>query len=160
MHPRSKLQLLAIETRLATGEDVDELACLYARHFADARIENAVYDAAKQRASLQEAIEDQIAPHIIAVKDGRIIGFISYVLNELFTKQPIAALGELYVVPEWRRSAVGRMLVATATHLAKTDGAFAFQATVTSAVPETRSLKNLFTKAGFQEVGYVVRRSL
>lgn len=157
--------LEGVDFNLAGKDDVPELAVLFGEFFkeADYKSRGIVYAPEKAKAWLERVIVYGSCPHIIARThgyDGEIIGVTSYSLDDSFCAAPVAVLGTLYVVPGHRRSAVGRILVAVATEAAAGDGACAFHAPLASGMTETKSLKNLFTKAGFDEVGTIMGRGL
>ena len=67
---------------------------------------------------------------------------------------------EFYVAPEYRRSAIGRALLAMAIQEGKHADAGAFHAPVASGMREARSLFNMFAKAGFEQFGFMCRKAL
>jgi len=157
--------LEGIDFALASLADVAELGYLFEKFFSEAGYKDRgiVFSYERAVAWLERVIRFGAYPHIIARThgyDGRIVGVTSYSLDDSFCVDPVAVLGTLYVVPEHRRSAVGRILVAVATEAAKGDGAIAFHAPLASGMIETKSLINLFTKAGFDEIGTILGRSL
>ena len=99
-------------------------------------------------------------PHIIAIVDDEIVGFLAYILDHTFSVKPCQVLMEFYVAPEHRRSAIGRALLAMAVQEGKRAGAGAFHAPVASGMHAARSLVNMFLKAGFHQLGFVMRRGL
>lgn len=156
--------LEGVDFTLAEPTDVAELTSLFGRFFEEAgyKSRGIVFSPEKAKLWLARVIAYGAYPHIIARAhdDGSIIGVTSYSLDESFCFAPVAVLGTLYVVPGHRRSAVGRILVAVATEAAKGDGACAFHAPLASGMAEMKSLTNLFLKAGFDEIGTILGRSL
>jgi L-amino acid N-acyltransferase YncA len=67
---------------------------------------------------------------------------------------------EFYVIPEHRRGAIGRALLAMAIQEGRNADAAAFHAPVASGMNAARSLFNMFDKAGFRQFGYMMRRGL
>ena len=67
---------------------------------------------------------------------------------------------EFYVIPERRRGAIGRGLLAMAIQEGQHAGAGAFHAPLASGMLEVRSLINMFMKAGFEPFGVMMRRKL
>ena len=114
----------------------------------------------RARETILNGITYDVRPHILATIDDTIVGFIASVIDHSFSVKPCAVLMELYVVPEFRRSAIGRGLVGLVVLEAKRKGAGAFHAPVASGMTEARSLFNLFDKAGFSQFGYMMRRGL
>jgi GNAT superfamily N-acetyltransferase len=148
---------------LAGSSDADELNELFQRFFAEAGYANRgiVYDPKKAQDWLCEVLAFGTCPHIIARIEGRIVGVLSYELDDTFSEKPIAVLHVFYVVPEHRKSALGRMLLQFAMDVATTvDDACAFHAPVASEVNDVASLCNLFHKAGFSAIGFIAGRAL
>jgi GNAT superfamily N-acetyltransferase len=148
---------------LAGSSDTDELDELFQRFFAEAGYASRgiVYSSDKARAWIHEAISFCHCPHIIARIDNKIVGVLSYSLDDTFCEKPIAVMHVFYVVPEHRKSALGRMLLQFALDLATTvDEACAFHAPVASEVGDVASLVNLFQKAGFTAVGFIAGKAL
>jgi L-amino acid N-acyltransferase YncA len=155
--------LLDVSIEPARLEDVDELNDLFERFFreSDYPSRNIVYSRQNVDEWLRRVIEFGIVPHLVARLNGRIIGVVSYDLDNSFSEKPVAVLHTVYVVPEHRRSAIGRMLVGLASDSAKeVDNACAFHAPVASGMEETGALQNLFVKAGFQPIGFIMGRGL
>lgn len=161
MHPKTRKQLEGVEYRLANTDDVPALVALYTRFFDEAVYKDLIeFDAETAETHLRLTIQNQIKPHILAVADGAIIGFVCYVLDDSFSLKPVAVMSEFYVIPEKRKSALGRALLALAVDLAKGDGACAFHAPVASGLNETRTMRNMLAKGGFAAFGYIMRRGL
>jgi hypothetical protein len=93
-------------------------------------------------------------------KGAKLVGSISYSLDETFCVEPVAVLNTVYVVPEERRSALGRVLVALVSNLARQDGACAFHAILASGMIEQKTLANLFAREGFDDIGVVMGKRL
>lgn len=92
-------------------------------------------------------------PTVLAYAGDAPVGVASYSLDTLFTKKPIAYLQFIYVVPQYRRSNLGRMLLTHVMHLAQGDAACAFFATIPPATRTGRSLCNMFVRGGFKPMG-------
>lgn len=157
--------LAGVDFDLASPADAEELAYLFEKFFseADYKSRGIVYSHERAKAWLERVITSGSCPHIVARTHGDrsvIIGVTSYSLDGSFCVDPVAVLGTLYVVPDHRRSAVGRILVAVATEAAIGDGACAFHAPIASGMAEMKTLKNLFTRAGFVEIGTILGRGL
>jgi ribosomal protein S18 acetylase RimI-like enzyme len=157
--------LAGVDFAVASPADADELAVLYRRFFdeADYKSRGIVYAPEKVLDSLQAATMLGRYPHIIARTrgyDGKIIGFVSYSLDDAFCVDPVAVMDNIYVAPEYRRSAIGRVLIALVLEMAIGDGACAFHAPVASGTTAAKSLLNSFKRAGFSEIGMIVGRGL
>lgn len=147
---------------LATTADAAELATLFGAFFCESDYgpRGVVYSTRKAADWLERVIAAGSFPHIVARLDGQIVGVISWSLDDSFSERPIAVLHTIYVMPQHRRSIIGRMLVALALDIARHEGACAFSAPIASGMREARSLINLFGKAGFEGSGAILTRAL
>lgn len=132
----------------------------------DCFYEEAVYkdylkwDPERATRTVLTGIVSDTRPHIIALIDKKIVGFISWVLDHSFSVDPCQVMMELYVLPGFRRSAIGRGLVGFSILEGRHAGAKAYHAPVASGMSEARTLFNLFSKAGFRQSGFILRRKL
>lgn len=148
-----------IVTRMGKVEDVEPLL----QRFALPYFVECGFDAFAQL-DLPQAIETmrgQVTrgdtPFIVAEVNGDPVGFVSYTLDQVFTARPLAYLHLIYVEPKWRRTPIGRALIAMAMHVAQGDGACAFFATIP---PRRPSLNNMLVHAGFEPMGGAYMRRL
>lgn len=91
---------------------------------------------------MDEMIKSQIANHLVARLDGKILGYAGFwlIIDE-------AEIVNIAVHPEYRRKGIGNLLLKELLNLAKTKEA----KLVTLEVRETNeSAKNLYSKSGFQ----------
>lgn len=91
---------------------------------------------------MDEMIKSQIANHLVAKLDGKILGYAGFwlIIDE-------AEIVNIAVHPEYRRKGIGNLLLKELLNLAKTKKA----KLVTLEVRETNeSAKNLYSKSGFQ----------
>ena len=147
--------------RFADVDDVPEVMRLYERFYEEAVYKDLLeWDAARARQTVLHGIVSNDRPHIVALVDDEIVGFLAYILDHTFSRRPCQVLMEFYVAPEHRRSAIGRALLTMAVQEGKAADAGAFHAPVASGMREARSLFNMFDKAGFQQFGYMLRRAL
>lgn len=162
MKPLTPANLLQeCQFRYAQTEDLDVLIPLYEQFFEEAVYKDYItFDPVRARKTIAFGIENYTRPHMLAIVDQTIVGFVSWELDWSFSVRPVAVLFELYVVPEHRRSAIGRYLVGLAVWAGKDAGACAFHAPVASGMKAAASLKNLFLKLGFEEFGYIMRVGL
>jgi GNAT superfamily N-acetyltransferase len=147
----------------ATEADAAELADLGALFFAETGYaqRGVVYARDKAYAALKDALRRGTSPHLVARIDGKIAGFISYILDHTFCARPIACMTKIYALPEYRGTAMGRFLLGLASATAAdVDGACMFLASFSSEIEQTKTLENLFTRAGFERVGSVMMRRL
>jgi GNAT superfamily N-acetyltransferase len=147
----------------ASVADAAELADLGALFFAETGYaqRGVVYDRDRACAALTDALHRGTSPHVVVRVGGKIVGLLSYVLDHTFCERPIACMTKIYVVPEHRASAIGRVLLGlAAATAADVDGACMFLASFSSEIKETKTLENLFARAGFERVGSVMARAL
>lgn len=150
-----------VSFRSADVNDVPNVMRLYERFYEEAVYKDLLeWDAAKARATILEGVFTDTRPHLVAIVDQEIVGFLAYILDDTFSVKPCQVLMEFYVAPEHRRSAIGRALLAMAIQEGRHAGAGAFHAPVASGMREARSLFNMFTKAGFEQFGFMMRRGL
>ena len=163
LSPRSRLFQQALDQvgyRLAESQDAAEIARLFQTFFDEAHYQDRgiVYDLDRATAWIEGVVQLGSCPHLVAVRNGAIIGAVSYSLDGTFCLAPVAVMHMIYVLKEHRRSAIGRVLVALATDLAKGDGACAFHAPIASEMSEQQSLVNLFGHGGFEPIGVIMGR--
>jgi L-amino acid N-acyltransferase YncA len=157
----SKNLLSECSFRYAASEDVDELLALYQQFFAEAVYKDFItFDSARARNTIEGGLLTQRRPHLVAIVEGRIVGFIAWQLDHSFSVKPVQVLYEAYVEPEHRLSAIGRYLVELAVKEGRHQGACVFHAPVASGMAAAKSLKNLLAKCGFAEFGYIMRKGL
>ena len=150
-----------MEFRFATADDVPELMKLYQLFYLEAVYKEMLeYDEAAAYATVFDGVISDTRPHILAIVDESIVGFISYWFDRTFSKKPCMVLMELYVHPDFRGSAIGRGLIGLAVQEGQRAGAGAFHAPVASGMKAMRTLFNLFQKAGFESLGFIMRRRL
>ena len=116
-------------------EDLKPLMALYRRFYAEAIYKDYIeWDDVRATTTIELRIKHHIRPHVLAIVDEKLVGFICWELDHSFSKKPVAMLFEFYVEPRYRRSAIGRFLLRAALWVAKDEGACAFHAPV----PPTR----------------------
>ena len=147
--------------RFAEARDVPELLLRYEQFYEEAVYKDFLqWDRHRARETILHGITSDERPHIVAVVEERIVGFVAYVLDHSFSVRPCQVLMELYVTPDCRRSAIGRGLLSMAVQEGKAANAGAFHAPVASGMAAQRTLFNMFDKAGFKQFGYMMRRGL
>ena len=141
----------AVEFRLAKPDDVDLWVPVFGPHyFHEANFHHfAELDISTGVDIIRQQIKTGAAVFILAYIEDQPVGVISYTLERVFTKRPIAYLNMIYVVPRCRRGALGRMLLVHAMHLSQGDGACAFFATIPPDTRVGRRLCNMFRRGGF-----------
>ena len=149
---------LAVTTfRLAGVSDIDRMVVLFQMFFAESVLPTygLEYDPKAMHDWLEDAIETGRLPHIIAIDNetGAVVGSIAYALSRQYTSRPIAEMDKFYVLPSWRGSAIGNLLLTFAIDAAKGDGAAVLRAGVSSGL---KASHNLFRKFGFVETPHSI----
>ena len=134
--------------------DISELVELGDTFFAESEFsEFATYSPKNFHMVLTEAVHSPSVNGIVFEDKGKIRGYLFYQLDMSYTTKPIALMWLFYVVPEYRKSPVGRSLLDLAESHAEAQGAVAFYGGSMSGIPSIKgSLKNLYTKAGYEEM--------
>lgn len=145
---------------LATPETLPDVMSLLIGYFAELPLFAGLTPAPdRQRAFRRHLIEAGV-PHVIAYLRGDPIGLISWRYDTTMTVEPIADLGEFYVLPQFRRTPIGRALLNCALDIARQEGARVIRAEISSGLPAAISLRNLFRKHGGREVGATMHMEL
>lgn len=145
---------------MATEKDAVELTYLFKDFFEESDYADKGISYSPNNAAiwLRRVISQGIFPHVVARIDGKIVGTASWSLDQSFSEEPIAVLHAIYVRPEFRRTQIGRQLMALALFVAEGDGATCFSAPISSGMKEVPSLKNMLRKAGFLPSGVIMTK--
>lgn len=145
---------------LATEKDVVELTYLFKDFFAESDYadKGIAYSPNNAAIWLRRVITSGAFPHVIARNDGKIVGVISWSMDNSFCEEPIAVLHTIFVRKEFRRSVIGRHLLTFALDIAQSEGACCFTAPISSGMTEMKSLANMLFKAGFSASGVIMTR--
>ncbi len=144
-----------VEFELASTSDVVALTYLFKDFFAESDYadKGITYSPNRAAAWLRSVIESGAFPHVVARRDGKVVGVISWSSDNSFSEEPIAVLHTFFVRPEFRRTAIGRTLMFLALDIAQSEGACAFSAPIASGIHS--GLGNLLSKAGFKPSGSI-----
>jgi len=113
------------------------------------------------RENLYHAIPRHLYQGVIAYEGTEPIGYILWSVERVYTEEPMALLFMLYVIPERRRSPLGRILVDTAEKISMDMGAKVFYAGAMAGIPkQDRMLGNMFRKLGYEEMAFWGRKVL
>lgn len=114
-----------VTIRLVTADDADAIAGLWQQlvdyhRQLDPDLPGAAHGGAKRYARrLGQRLDDSYTRALVAEHEGRIVGFVLGMIVDLmadiFDQEPGGFLADIYVVPDYRRRGVGRMLVAALT---------------------------------------------
>src|SRR4029077_1934066 len=165
LSPRKRLFQQALDRldyRVAVRDDAPEIARLFQTFFDEAHYQDRgiVYDLDRATAWIAGVVQHGSCPHLVATCDGRIVGAVSYSLDDTFCVEPVAVMHMLYALKPHRRSAIGRVLIALATEMAKGVGACAVHAPIAREPDEQSSLITLFGRGGFTPIGLILGRRL
>lgn len=145
-----------IRLRYATTDDVGTLIDLYTQFFAEVFPEHFdLFDASRAEEELRKKIANLERPHVVAIAENEIVGFVAWESDVSFTSRPIMVMRELYVLPKWRRNTIGRNLVGAILDACQKLDAWLLQAAIIRDMP---TLRNLFDKFGFEISGYTISK--
>lgn len=162
--PKLRWRVLPENTQfdLASEKDVVELTYLFKEFFgeSDYADKGISYSPTNAAIWLRKVIVSGAFPHIVARRDGKIIGVLSWSMDSSFCEEPIAVLHTIFVKKEFRRSIIGRLMFGLAIDIAQDEGACAFTAPISSGMKEMGSLMNMLRRAGFQASGAIMTKGL
>jgi GNAT superfamily N-acetyltransferase len=147
---------------MATLDDVEQLVMLAMTLLRESPIYNKLfpYNPAATRRHMELAIRTGFCPYIVAVHDGRVVGTISYSMDDSFSDSKCAVMGDLFAYREYRYTPVGRTLVTALFDLAKHHGAKAVHIPIAGGHEAVPTLKNMLKKFGAEEIGVIMRKVL
>lgn len=132
-------------------EDAEQIVGMYREFFdvSDLPKLGLTFSTGNAMRWVERVIETASHPHILAIDRAAnlAVGVINYAVDRS-AAEPYAYLDKFYVVPAWRLSAIGRVLLHLAMDDAKADGCIAFRAGLSAGAPFS---KNLFHRLGFHE---------
>ena len=144
--------LEVVTFRPARPADADGMVKLFEAFFGESVLPEygLHFDGDRLRTWLVKVLDNWDVTHILAVitETGQVVGSIAYGLRQTYTDEPIAEMDKFYVLPAWRNSAIGHILLRMGLEVAKDDGAAVFRAGLSSGIA---SGQNLFRKFGFRE---------
>jgi len=148
--------------RVATPDDTPAIVALWPEHWAEAhyRDRGIIPDEDRYHKWIWTMLEYGGGTWLLALDDGKAIGFFAYSLDHNFSEKPVAVMGSFFVSKAHRRSAVPAILFELGVQAARDDGACAFHAPIASETLSSRALENSFTKAGFAVIGTMMGRAL
>lgn len=148
--------------RAATPADVPGLVALWPEHWAEAhyRDRGIEPDEGRYTAWLDKVLTFSSYAIIVACLDRETVGFLAYSLDHNFSKKPVAVMGTFFVRKAHRRTAVAAILFELGLEGARSDGACAFHAPITSETLSSRALENMFKHHDFAVIGTMMGRAL
>src|SRR5262249_38461263 len=148
VRPR-QLRTSAIEIRLGELADIPALIEVLGQFFHETTWakRGLTFDAEKVEKALQFCAVHKTQPYLIARSGDEIVGLISWHYWSDFC-EPIAVMDETWLRADYRRTDLGRKLVALAIYMAKGDGARLMNFPLCSGLDETRTYVNMLRKFG------------
>jgi GNAT superfamily N-acetyltransferase len=155
-HIRRTTDTSHLELRLAEQRDIPQVVEMLHRFFNETPWRTCLEFANERVADfLAYSIQKGSQPYLCAFDGDRLVGLISWHLY-IEACSPIAVMDETYVVPEYRRTTLGRRLVAVASEWAKASGARVMNFPLASGFDETRTFVNMLQKFGARPVGVIM----
>lgn len=149
-----------VRLTVATISDIDAIESLLVPYFHEFNPSKSLtLNPVKARAWRYDALKRGV-PHILLWKDGEPIGLIAWHYDQSFTHEPIADLKEFYVLPEFRKTPAGRVLLAAMIDVARHEGAKLVHAEISSGLPAAKTLANLLRKHGAVETGATLQMEI
>jgi GNAT superfamily N-acetyltransferase len=147
--------------RLATKDDAAMIADFLGDFFDQSEWSlHMAYHKPKALSYLEHALGSQYAIYVLGMEGSRMVGVCSYHIFGVFT-DPMAVMDETYTTPEYRRTDLGRRLVATVIDLARGDGCKVINFPICSGMPSQNSLMNMVGRHfGAEPVGMIFRKVL
>lgn len=160
--PNARLLPKGFDMRVGTEADIPDILPHMRDFFEESHFKHfgAEYSEAAAERYLQLLFEHHFHPAIFATVDDKIVGWLTFQYDVSIFKKPVAVLNTIFVAKPYRRSLIGRMLLAAALDIAKDEQAATFVAPVNSGTGNIRSLENMLSKAGFFMSGYIMSREL
>ena len=98
--------------------------------------------------------------YVIAMDGDEMVGVCSYHMFSVFS-EPIAVMDETYTVSRYRRTDLGRRLIAMVIELARADGCKVINFPICSGLKEQNSLMNMVGRHfGAEPVGMIFSKRL
>ena len=152
-----------VEFRPGKPADVEPLLRKYGvDHFIEGGFDAfSTFDLDRAIREMTGLVKRDDTPFIVAQDStGEPVGWISWTMMHVFTTEPIAVLWTIYVRPENRYGSIGRMLIAHAANIAKSEGACVFFFTVAPTSPAAQGLCHILRSFGFEPMGGAFSRKL
>lgn len=147
-----------IEIRPATPEDIPQLVDVGAAFFVESNFfGDLTIDKVQGAGTFGYLIAAEDNHVLVAMDDGNLIGFISFDVVRFYTVEPVSHMFLFYVIPEYRRTVLGRDLLQKALEVAAACGSKRFYASSTAGFNDggktNKRLLNLYRRFGFEELG-------
>jgi GNAT superfamily N-acetyltransferase len=159
--PKRTVRTPHINIRMAEAADAAMIARFLGGFFELSKwSEFLQYHEERTRIYLEAAVGTQFAMYVIALDKDEMVGVCSYHVFSVFS-EPLAVMDETYTIPKYRRTDLGRRLVATVIELARGDGCKVMNFPICSGMKEQNSLMNMVGRHfGAEPVGMIFRKQL
>ena len=154
-----------IEIRTATPEDIPQLVDVGTAFFVESNFFGDLTIDKVQGAGTFGYLIAAEDNHVLVALDGeKLVGFISFDVVRFYTVEPVSHLFLFYVLPEYRKTAIGRDLLQRALDVAAEHGSKRFYASSTAGFDDggktNKRLLNLYLRFGFEELGSFVMKGV
>ena len=159
--PRRTVRTPHIDVRMADAADAEMMAEFLGNFFYVSDWSKYLkYHKEKTIKYLQNAVGTQYAMYVLAMDGAEMVGVCSYHVFDVFS-EPLAVMDETYTIPKYRRTDLGRRLVATVIELARNDGCKVINFPICSGMKEQNSLMNMMGRHfGAVPVGMIFSKVL
>lgn len=146
--------------KVAGPADIDAVMSLLTAYYLELPLFRSLTPDAVRARRFRLALLENAIPHIVGWWQGSPVGLIAWRYDTTFTVEPIAHMSEFYVLPQFRKSPVGKALLSAALDVARHEGCKVWFAEIASGLPASTGLKNLYRKFGASEIGVTMHMEL
>jgi len=159
--PKRTVRTPHIKLRMADAADAGMIARFLSEFFEVSNWSQYLkYHEDRTRDYLHDAVGTQFAMYVVAMDGDEMVGVCSYHVFGIFS-EPMAVMDETYTLPKYRRTDLGRRLVAMVIELARNDGCKVMNFPICSGMKEQNSLMNMIGRHfGGEPVGMIFRKVL
>lgn len=159
--PKRTVRTPHINIRMAESKDAAMIAEFLGNFFeVSAWSKYLKYHRERTQAYLEVAVGTEFAMYVMAMDGDEMVGVCSYHVFAVFS-EPMAVMDETYTTPKYRRTDLGRRLIATVIELARGDGCKVMNFPICSGMKEQNSLMNMVGRHfGAEPVGMIFRKKL
>jgi GNAT superfamily N-acetyltransferase len=159
--PKRTVRTPHINIRMAEAKDAAMVAEFLGNFFELSNWSQYLkYHPERTRIYLEAAVGTEFAMYVIAMDGDEMVGVCSYHVFGIFS-EPMAVMDETYTIPKYRKTDLGRRLIATVIELARGDGCKVMNFPICSGMKEQNSLMNMVGRHfGAEPVGMIFRKAL
>jgi ribosomal protein S18 acetylase RimI-like enzyme len=154
-----------IEIRPATADDIPQLVDVGTEFFVESNFfGDLTIDKVQGAGTFGYLIAAEDNHILVAMDEGKLVGFISFDVVRFYTVEPVSHMFLFYVIPEYRKTLLGRELLQKALEVAAAHGSKRFYASSTAGFNDggktNKRLLNLYRRFGFEELGCFVMKGI